>query len=58
MKQEQSTERLDYQSGQRSEEEWHYTPRPLKHFILAWVLIAVVLFAIGGMLYWEIFGRF
>ena len=35
-----------------------YTPRPKSHIILAWVLLAIVIFAIGGMCYWEMFGKF
>ena len=34
------------------------TPRPKSQIVLAWVLLAVVLFAIGGMCYWQMFGRF
>ncbi len=35
-----------------------YTPRPFGHLLLAWVLIAVVLFAFGGVCYWMVaFGR-
>ena len=34
------------------------SPRPKSQIVLAWVLLAVVLFAIGGMCYWQMFGRF
>ena len=40
------------------EEKRPYTPRPKSQIVLAWVLLAVVLFAIGGMCYWQMFGRF
>ena len=35
-----------------------YTPRPKSQIVLAWVLLAIVIFAIGGMCYWQIFGKF
>lgn len=41
-----------------AEEKTPYTPRPKSHIILAWVLLAIVIFAIGGMCYWEMFGKF
>ena len=46
-----SSERLEYQSGQRNEKErrGEYTPRPKSQIVLAWVLIAVVVFGILGM---------
>ena len=55
-----SSERLDYQSGQRNEKEQKhtYTPRPKSQIVLAWVLIAIVVFGVLGMCYWEIFGKF
>ena len=40
------------------EEKTPYMPRPKSHIILAWVLLAIVIFAIGGMCYWEMFGKF
>ena len=40
---------------ERSTEELEY---PKSQIVLAWVLLAVVLFAIGGMCYWQMFGRF
>ena len=51
-----SSEQLEYQSGQRNEKErrGEYTPRPKSQIVLAWVLIAVVGFGILGMCYWEI----
>ena len=58
MKNEQTPEGLDYLSAKQQEPEEHYTPRPAQHRILAWVLLAVVIFAILGMCYWEIFGKF
>ena len=59
MKPEHSTESLEYQSAHAEpEEKKTYTPRPKSQIVLAWVLLAVVLFAIGGMCYWQIFGRF
>lgn len=58
MKNEQSMERLDYISASERKSEEHYIPRPAQHRILAWILLAVVLFAIGGMCYWQIFGKF
>ena len=35
----------------------HYTPRPRSHIILAWILVAVVLFAFLGTCYWLAFYR-
>lgn len=58
MKNEQTTEGLDYLSTERQKPEEHYTPRPALHRILAWILLAVVIFAILGMCYWEMFGKF
>ena len=56
---ERSTEELEYKSAHaQPEEKTPYTPRPKSHIILAWVLLAIVIFAIGGMCYWEIFGKF
>lgn len=31
-----------------------YTPRPKLHLFVAWVLIAIVLFAFLGMCYWMV----
>ena len=60
MNNDHSTERLDYQSGQRNEKEQRgeYTPRPKHQIVLAWVLIAIVVFGVLGMCYWEIVGKF
>ncbi len=60
MKQEKTSEQLEYASAeaQRKEERQPYTPRPKSQIILAWVLIAVVVFAVLGMCYWQIFGKF
>lgn len=57
---EHSSENLEHLSAceQLPEEKKPYTPRPKGHLILAWALIAVVLFAFFGMCYWMItFGR-
>ena len=60
MKQEKSTEQLEYASAeaQQKDEKQLYTPRPKSQIILAWVLIAVVVLAILGSCYWQIFGKF
>ena len=60
MKNDQSTEQLEYESGQRNEKERQgkYTPRPKHQIVLAWVLIAIVVLGVLGMCYWEIFGKF
>lgn len=60
MNNDHSTERLDYQSGQRNEKEQRgeYTPWPKHQIVLAWVLIAIVVLGVLGMCYWEIFGKF
>ena len=60
MNNDHSTERLEYQSGQRNEKERQgaYTPRPKHQIVLAWVLIAIVVLGVLGMCYWEIFGKF
>ncbi len=60
MKQEKTSEQLEYTSAeaQRGRRKQPYTPRPRSQLILAWVLIAVVVFAILGMCYWQIFGKF
>ena len=51
---ERSTEELEYKSAHaQPEEKRPYTPRPKSQIVLA-----VVLFAIGGMCYWQMFGRF
>ena len=54
MNNDHSTERLDYQSGQRNEKEQRgeYTPRPKHQIVLAWVLIAIVVLGVLGMCYW------
>ena len=60
MKQEHSSEQLEYQSAhaQQEQEKTPYTPRPKSQIVLAWVLLAIVIFAILGMCYWQIFGKF
>ncbi len=54
-------EELEHFSAQQdaSEEETQpsYTPRPLHHRVLAWVLIAVVVFAILGTCHWMVVYR-
>ena len=57
---EHSPENLEHLSNeaQAPEEKKKYTPRPKSHLILAWVLIAVGLFAFLGMCYWMVaYGR-
>lgn len=51
-----STENLEHlsQEAEAAEEKKEYTPRPKGHRILAWILIAVVLFAFFGMCYWMV----
>ncbi len=40
------------------QEEKKYAPRPIGHLVVAWVLIAIVLFAFLGTCYWMIhYGR-
>ena len=60
MNNDQSTDRREYQSGQRIENEQRgeYTPRPKHQIVLAWVLIAIVVLGVLGMCYWEINGKF
>lgn len=41
--------------NQMEEKKDKYTPRPKGHLILAWILIAIVLFAFIGMCYWMAF---
>lgn len=44
--------------NQGEEEKTPYTKRPLSHVILAWILIAIVLFAFFGSCYWMVqYGR-
>ena len=51
-------ENLEHFSAQQQELEEQqkpsYTPRPLHHRVLAWVLIAVVLFAVLGTCHWMV----
>lgn len=60
MREEHSTERLEHLSGQKiqQQEPSRYTPRPKSHIIMAWVLVAVVIFAFLGTCYWLMFGKF
>ena len=54
-----STEELEYKSAHAQPEgKSPYTPRPKSQIVLAWVLLAIVIFAIGGMCYWQIFWKF
>ena len=56
---EHSREDLDYRSSHSKEaEKDEYTPRPRYQIVIAWVLLAVVIFAILGSCYWQIFGKF
>lgn len=52
-------ENLEHISQEQTpEDKEKYTPRPMGHLILAWALIAVVLFGFLGMCYWMInFGK-
>lgn len=51
---EHSSDHLDHYSTeqQSAEKKEKYTPRPKSHLIIAWVLIAIVIFAFVGMCYW------
>ena len=46
------------QKQSQEQEKTPYTPRPKSQIVLAWVLLAIVIFAIGGMCYWQMFGKF
>ena len=55
-----STENLEqYSAGQQGGENKEvYTPRPKRQIILAWIMIAIVLFAFLGTCYWMVqYGR-
>lgn len=55
-----SPENLDHISSEHLnlQDEKKYTPRPIGQLIVAWVLIAIVLFAFIGTCYWMInYGR-
>ena len=55
---EHTPENLENISTQNQQEQNKYKPRPIRHLILAWILIAVVLFAFLGTCYWMInYGR-
>ena len=45
-------------ANQEEKETKKYTKRPLSHVIMAWLLIAIVLFGFLGTCYWLAFGRF
>ncbi len=49
-----TTENLEHYSSnqQEPEEKEVYTPRPKSQLIVAWLLIAIVLFAFLGTCYW------
>lgn len=50
-----SPESLEHFSREQTpEEKQAYTPRPKKHIILAWIAIAIVLFAFFGTCYWMV----
>lgn len=54
-----SPEELEqFSASQHPKEPEKYTRRPVLHVILAWVLIAIVLFGFLGTCYWLAFGRF
>ena len=57
---EHTPENLDHfsEENQKIDMKQEYKPRPIGHLILAWALIAVVLFAFLGTCYWMInYGR-
>ena len=59
MKQDRTTEELESASlRQQEDKQKKYCPRPKSQIVMAWILLGVVIFAILGMCYWEIFGRF
>lgn len=52
---EHSPENLEqFSNEQLPKEKKKYTPRPKGQLALAWVLIAIVLFAFLGMCYWMV----
>ena len=58
MRNEHSTERLDYTSAQQQEEKPPDPPRPKFHRVMAGIVAGVVLFAFLGTCYWLMFGKF
>lgn len=52
-----NTESLDHYSASQHEcaEKETYTPRPIMHRVVSWLLIAIVLFAFLGTCYWLAF---
>lgn len=57
---EHSSENLEHFSAEQQniEEKKPYTPRPKYQLVIAWVLIAIVLFAFLGTCYWMVkYGR-
>jgi len=56
---EHNTEDLEHFSADQTEPKTEkYTKRPLGHVIMAWLMIAIVLFGFLGTCYWLAFGRF
>lgn len=56
---EQTPEKLEaYSDQQQSQNKDRYTPRPKYQLVIAWVLIAIVIFAFLGTCYWMVaYGR-
>lgn len=56
---EHNSEDLEHFSADQTEPKTDkYTKRPLGHVIMAWLMIAIVLFGFLGTCYWLAFGRF
>ena len=56
---ERTPEELEhFSANQEDREPEKYTKRPVGHVIMAWLLIAIVLFGFLGTCYWLAFGRF
>lgn len=54
-------EELEYFSREKEtqqENKEKYVERPVRHRIMAWIMIAIVMFAFLGTCYWLAFGRF
>ncbi len=52
---EHTPENLEHISqSNQPEEKTPYTPRPKSHIVLAWIAIAIVLFAFFGTCYWMV----
>lgn len=56
---EHTPEKLEsYSDQQQPQEKKPYTPRPKYQLVIAWVLIAIVIFAFLGTCYWMVaYGR-